>query len=864
LEPGEGERLAYRDVPGLNAFFHVSGAPGGSSGKEARFEHDTFNRASSSPMVFTPTIPADPLLDEGSVRALTWGGGKDRFLWAQRYKKACSVDADCGNNEICNINDVCKVTGLGGQVVVHHRLFEVDPDGSASMLLAEMDHKTRGMAFGRLVGGGTGNSDFLRNSCRTDCFDWGCYDRVVDENPDSNGEICDDGGLCDGGDRAGYTCDSQSECGAGSCEPSDCQQYEPICEVVFTLVNPEVYTPSGEHLEFEVTYASGLGSFGSVVDCTELVPANGSYNVTAPSAAMEKLHVDLAATTSFGGSAQVARCVFNGAVTPTQGNCLTDTQPLPEFTITEQGQPVPYVVVSSVTCTQPDPANCRNQCRATATCGDNVLDPGEACEDGNDNQTDGCRNCQFPTCGDSVPDPGEECDRGGETDFCTADCIIKCGNGEPDAGEECDDGNADHGNGNSDTEPDACRTTCKLPSCGDQVIDTAFCNGGTADGLSCSIPDECPGGECGEQCDDVDGNGNDASSCRAGCKLHTCGDGITDNDEQCDNGAANSDTAPDACRTDCTDPRCGDGVLDEGEGCDDGAGNSYNGGCIPVKCCLAGCGDGHLRTDITDPWNPEYEQCDDGDADNSDDCTERCEDARCGDGHTQQFDGYYEECDDGNGENLDACNNSCKIPECIPSASNDSDCDGIDDDCDGSVDEDFEGQPTSCGIGECAATGSTYCENGSVKNSCTVGQSSVDDSTCNGLDDDCDGSTDEDYASESTSCGVGACAASGSTSCEAGVVADSCTAGSAAADDLTCDGVDDDCNGQVDDGFAGEETRCGVGACESAGLEACVDGSVRTGCEPRNPESSSDNTCDGIDDDCDGVADEDFTGQATS
>jgi len=132
------------------------------------------------------------------------------------------------------------------------------------------------------------------------------------------------------------------------------------------------------------------------------------------------------------------------------------------------------------------------------------------------------------------------------------------------------------------------------------------------------------------------------------------------------------------------------------------------------------------------------------------------------------------------------------------------------------------------------------------------------------LDDDCDGSTDEDYASESTSCGVGACAASGSTSCEAGVVANSCTAGPAEADDLTCDGVDDDCNGQVDDGFAGEETRCGVGACESAGLEACVDGSVRTGCEPRAPESNSDDTCDGIDDDCDGVADEDFTGQATS
>lgn len=61
----------------------------------------------------------------------------------------------------------------------------------------------------------------------------------------------------------------------------------------------------------------------------------------------------------------------------------------------------------------------------------------------------------------------------------------------------------------------------------------------------------------------------------------TCGDGVVDPGEACDDGDANSDTAPDACRTDCTLPRCGDGVADMGEACDDG--NRFGGdGCTPA------------------------------------------------------------------------------------------------------------------------------------------------------------------------------------------------------------------------------------------------------------------------------------------
>jgi len=112
-----------------------------------------------------------------------------------------------------------------------------------------------------------------------------------------------------------------------------------------------------------------------------------------------------------------------------------------------------------------------------------------------------------------------------------------CGNGQLDGGEECDDGSA-----NSDTLPDACRTSCVEAFCGDGVVDT------------------------GEECDD--GNQIDGDGCQSDCTLTpgVCGDGVVDPGEECDDGSANSDTLPDHCRTDCSDPWCGDGVVDPGNG----------------------------------------------------------------------------------------------------------------------------------------------------------------------------------------------------------------------------------------------------------------------------------------------------------
>jgi hypothetical protein len=85
------------------------------------------------------------------------------------------------------------------------------------------------------------------------------------------------------------------------------------------------------------------------------------------------------------------------------------------------------------------------------------------------------------------------------------------------------------------------------------------------------------------------------------------------------------------------------------------------------------------------------------------------------------------------------------------------------------------------------------------------------DATCDGVDDDCDALFDEDYAPVPTTCGVGACASTGATSCLAGSVTDSCTPGTPAPDDTTCDGIDDDCDGSADED--GDPDVDGVPSC---------------------------------------------------
>src|SRR5690606_29917685 len=91
---------------------------------------------------------------------------------------------------------------------------------------------------------------------------------------------------------------------------------------------------------------------------------------------------------------------------------------------------------------------------------------------------------------------------------------------------------------------------------------------------------------------------------------------------------------------------------------------------------------------------------------------------------------------DGRGD--DGCEYSC-----IPADSSVETCNRADDDCDGNVDEGDPGGGVACGMdtGECAI-GTTRCDSARGRIVCD-GEITPTTEICNGLDDDCDGSVDE-------------------------------------------------------------------------------------------------------------------------
>lgn len=74
--------------------------------------------------------------------------------------------------------------------------------------------------------------------------------------------------------------------------------------------------------------------------------------------------------------------------------------------------------------------------------------------------------------------------------------------------------------------------------------------------------------------------------------------------------------------------------------------------------------------------------------------------------------------------------------------------------------------------------------------------------------------------------------------------------------DDACDGIDQDNNGVPDDAFVGALTQCGIGGCATIARQICVNGVVKDACVPK-PPAANDATCDQVDDDCDGRIDED-------
>jgi len=201
-------------------------------------------------------------------------------------------------------------------------------------------------------------------------------------------------------------------------------------------------------------------------------------------------------------------------------------------------------------------------------CGNGIVDNGEQCDDGNQNNNDACNNdCTTNVCGDGVIEDGvEECDDGNNfnLDGCNQFCQIEfCGDGinQLPLGEQCDDGNTN--------DNDACNNDCTDNICGDSIIEAGV-----------------------EQCDD--GNIANGDGCDSACQLEpspNCGNGVIDAGEQCDDS---NTVSGDGCSLTCQLEVCGNGILDAGEQCDDGNvadGDGCDQGCQIEPFCGDGCCD---------------------------------------------------------------------------------------------------------------------------------------------------------------------------------------------------------------------------------------------------------------------------------
>ena len=185
-------------------------------------------------------------------------------------------------------------------------------------------------------------------------------------------------------------------------------------------------------------------------------------------------------------------------------------------------------------------------------------------------------------------------------------------------------------------------------------------------------------------------------------------------------------------------------------------------------------------------------------------------------------------------------------------------CDGIDNDCNAFPD-DVEGRGDPCEnaneIGSCS--GILDCVEGDEALVCVGAQPSPD--TCDYIDNDCDGGTDEDYGTLYDACseGVGLCERFGFEVCTEDGLAVVCNA--EAADPLpeVCNGLDDDCDGEADETWTllGDICFAGQGVCQGAGVWVCAEDGQGAVCnaEPGPPGEES---CNGIDDNCNGVVDE--------
>ena len=299
------------------------------------------------------------------------------------------------------------------------------------------------------------------------------------------------------------------------------------------------------------------------------------------------------------------------------------------------------------------PNKCNLQCTGITIpiCGNNEEESNEQCDDGNSINEDSCTNaCIDAVCGDGFTQIGmETCDDGllnGQPGKCNSLCSGTtssiCGNNIPETGEQCDDGNF--------VQTDDCTNSCRTAICRDNFIkeNQEICDGNFR---VCSVNGYNGIETCNLEC-------NGFNPCIA---VENCGDGIRNGNEMCDDGNAING---DLCTNACTNAVCGDEIKQLGvEDCDE-----VSSKCTGL-CKFTTCGDGIVQA----PNGLGINEICDG---NSQPCSElgyagvvACSGTcvnyglcviteRCGDGIIQSSAG--EQCDDGNAVDSDGCNAFCR------------------------------------------------------------------------------------------------------------------------------------------------------------------------------------------------------------
>ncbi len=489
-----------------------------------------------------------------------------------------------------------------------------------------------------------------------------------------------------------------------------------------------------------------------------------------------------------------------------------------------------------------------NDCNGTV---DDVAGAGQTC-------------CTSGKCGTGVCSSG--------TRRCTGGSLT-CVNETLPGTEVCDTLDNDC-NGAADDVSGVGTSCCRFQnSSGTNLCGTGICTGGTLQCTSSSSAPVCTGGTgpATEICDGLDNNCNgtvdDLPSGTAGgacCPSGRCGTGICRGGTLACSGS-NSFTcqgavgpAPEVC--DGVDNDC-NGTVDDVPG----KGTS----CCPagVACgtgtCKGGtlqCSAGSTQLTCTGFTGPASETCNGLD----DDCN----------GLTDDVPGSGDTCCTSGKCGTGVCKNG--VQRCVGSAltcvnevlPGSEVCNQLDDDCDGNVDnvsgrgdrccpfQDGAGNDL-CGTGVCAS-GQLACVPGQVTLKCTAavgpGRELCDalDNDCNGVVDDLPGGTVGGSCCPSGKCGTGVCK-SGTLRC--GATGIECI-GAVNPGGEVCDGLDNDCNAEVDD-VTGVGTACcpsglcGRGACK-AGTLVCGE----NGPECRGAVSPITETCNGIDDNCNGIVDD--------